>query len=41
MLECDCPPEEREPQHTVPWQKDFCQNCGNPISEDIDLTQES
>lgn len=33
MVRCDCPPDERDPRATVPWQEDFCENCGNPLPD--------
>jgi hypothetical protein len=33
MPECNCSPGNREVVPTVPWQSDFCGNCGNDIAE--------
>jgi len=33
MPECNCSPGERDIVSTVPWQSDFCDNCGNDLAE--------
>lgn len=31
---CQCSPEERRVIRTVPWQEDFCGECGMPLKEE-------
>jgi len=37
-MRCTCPPEERNWVTTVPWQDDFCGDCGGTLEhlEDVE-----